>query len=296
MKAINFILQSASDNSIIVQEDLLPNFYSYLHFHKEFQITLIIKGEGDFIIGNYNQSFKSGDVYLIGPNQPHIFKSNYEGESINIHAIHLFFDLNKLTNLLNLPEMVGLKKIIEISSKGLQVPANLSYLVSEYIYNIKNVDGLDRIINLIKFLQICEKNIYSFKSLTTGFVKHQVPETENYRLNEIHQYTLEHYAEDISLEKVASIACITLHAFCKFYKKHTRKTYYTFLNEVRINAACKKIINSEFENLSDIAYSTGFNSVITFNRVFKKITAMTPKDYMKMYRFKQAPYRLPNVG
>ncbi|MCZ4245091.1 AraC family transcriptional regulator [Pedobacter punctiformis] len=295
MKAINFVLQSASDNSIIVQEDLLPKFYNYLHYHKEYQITLIIKGEGNVIVGNYNQSFKAGDIYFIGPNQPHIFNS-VNAESDGIHAVHLFFDLDKLTNLLNLPEMEGVKKIIESSLKGLQVPAKQRFLISEYILNIKKSDGLDRLINLIKIFQYCEKNIKDFKSLSTGFVKHNIPETENFRLNEVHQYTLEHYCEDISLEKVASIACITLHAFCKFYKKHTRKTYYTFLNEVRINEACKKIINSDFEHLSDIAYATGFNSIITFNRVFKKITAMSPRDYLRLYRFKQSPYHLPKVG
>lgn len=294
MKAINFILQSATDNSIIVQEDLLPKFYNYLHYHKEYQITLIIKGEGNVIVGNYNQSFKAGDIYFIGPNQPHIFSSDNESEGI--HAVHLFFDLKKLTNLLNLPEMEGVKKIIESSLKGLQVPAKQSFLISEYILNIKNIDGLDRLINLIKIFQCCEKNIHDFKSLSTGFVKHNIPETENFRLNEVHQYTLEHYAEDICLEKVASIACITLHAFCKFYKKHTQKTYYTFLNEVRINEACKKIINSDFAHLSDVAYATGFNSIITFNRVFKKITSMSPKDYLRLYRFKHASYSLPNVG
>ena len=296
MKAINFVLQSTSNNSIIVQEDLLPKFYNYLHYHKEYQITLILKGEGNVIVGNYNQLFKAGDIYFIGPNQPHIFNSTYSEKEEEAHAVHLFFDLKKLTHLLNLPELDGVKKIIESSYKGLQVPTKQSFLISEYILNIKNIDGLDRLINLIKIFQYCEKNINEFKSLSTGFVKHSIPETENFRLNEVHQYTLEHYAEDISLEKVASIACITLHSFCKFYKKHTQKTYYTFLNEVRINEACKKIINSDFEHLYDIAYSTGFNSVITFNRVFKKITSMSPKDYLRLYRFKHATYSLPNVG
>ena len=68
MKAINFVLQSTSNNSVIVQEDLLPKFYNYLHYHKEYQITLILKGEGNVIVGNYNQLFKAGDIYFIGPN------------------------------------------------------------------------------------------------------------------------------------------------------------------------------------------------------------------------------------
>lgn len=296
MKAINFLLQSTSNNSIVVQEDVLPKFYNYLHYHKEYQITLILKGEGNVIVGNYNQTFRAGDIYFIGQNQPHFFKSKPGPEAEDVHAVHLFFDLVKLTHFLNLPELEGVKKIIENSAQGFQIPSALSYKVCEYILMVRDVGGLDRLITLIKMFQYCEKYIGEFRSLSTGFLKHSISETENFRLNEVHQYTLTHFSEDISLEKVASIACLTLHSFCKFYKKHTQKTYHTFLNEIRINEACKKIINSDFEHLYDIAYATGFNSVITFNRVFKKVTTMSPKNYMKCYRFSAESLRLPKVS
>ena len=74
MKVVQFTIPVAADHSVIVQEDVLPNFYGHLHRHKEMQIMWIIKGEGTLIAGNYMQRFKSGDVYVIGANQPHVFK------------------------------------------------------------------------------------------------------------------------------------------------------------------------------------------------------------------------------
>lgn len=80
------------------------------------------------------------------------------------------------------------------------------------------------------------------------------------------------------------MAYLTPPAFCRYFKQHTCKTYANFLNEVRINEACKKIIGEKFDSLSSIAYEMGFNNVVTFNRVFRKIRGITPRDYLKEYR------------
>ncbi|WP_315822444.1 hypothetical protein [Paraflavitalea speifideaquila] len=59
-------------------------------------------------------------------------------------------------------------------------------------------------------------------------------------MNDVYQFTMAHYTENISLHQIASIAHLTPQAFCRYFKKHTRKTYITFLNEVRVNEACKR--------------------------------------------------------
>ncbi|WP_342328211.1 AraC family transcriptional regulator [Pedobacter sp. FW305-3-2-15-E-R2A2] len=291
MKVLQFTVPVANEYSIVVQEDILPYFYNYLHRHKEVQITLIIKGEGTLIAGNYTQPCKPGDIYFIGSDQPHLFRSNasHFGESYrnNIHAIHIFFDhKHNLASLLELPELEPVKRFIEGTVFGLQVPSSHVLQVSGMVKEVRDSEGLDRLLNLIKLLQSCASHIKEWKSLSTGFSNHSFTDSEGLRMNDVYQYTIDHYSEDISLNKIASIACITPHAFCKYFKRHTRKTYLSFLHEIRVNEACKKIISGDFDCISSVAYTTGFNSIITFNRVFKKITSMAPKDYIKKYKFK----------
>jgi YesN/AraC family two-component response regulator len=55
------------------------------------------------------------------------------------------------------------------------------------------------------------------------------------------------------------------------------------LNEVRINEACKKIVGEHFDSLAGVAYQSGFNNAVTFNRVFKKITGQPPKKFLTEY-------------
>lgn len=299
MKVVQFTVPVADNESVVVQEDILPYFYNYLHRHTEAQIALIIKGEGTLIAGNYTQPFKAGEVYVIGANQPHMFKGDAAYfknlKEKNIHAIHIFFDHEKnLAHLLNLPEFELSKKFMALTRHSLQISLNYEKQAALGIKKVASSSGLQRLVNFINLIHFFSTSVKNWKSLSTGFSKYAFTDLEGIRMNDVYQYTLENYAENITLTKISSIAHMTNHAFCKYFKKHTRKTYFGFLNEIRINEACKKLIRGDFDNIASAAYSTGFNNAVTFNRVFKKITGLSPTDYMQEYKFKeediQAPY------
>lgn len=58
-------------------------------------------------------------------------------------------------------------------------------------------------------------------------------------------------------------------------------TLLSFINQFRVNKAKGMIKDPSFKNYSLVAISLepGFNSKVTFNRVFKNVTGMTPSDY-----------------
>ena len=94
MKVLQFTIPVADDRAIIVQEDIMPHFYPYLHRHKEAQLIWIKEGEGTLLIDNQMHPFKKNDIFLVGANQPHLFKSNPEyfeeknGLKIQKYLIH----------------------------------------------------------------------------------------------------------------------------------------------------------------------------------------------------------------
>jgi AraC-like DNA-binding protein len=298
MKVLQFTVPIIRRDSVVVEEDILPNFYNQLHRHKETQLTLILKGEGTLMVGNYAQPFKAGDIYMLGANQPHIFKSDsshfISPDTCNAHSIHIFFDQERIfTNSINdLPEFEDIKSLLGNIFQGLQLPTENAPYVAEAIISLNKKSGLERLLSFIELLHYFSNQVKDWKSLSTGFSSVELTDHEGLRMNDIYKYTIEHYSEAISLDKIAAIAHITPHAFCKYFKKYTRKTYNTFLNEIRINEACKKIIKGDYDGISNIAYSTGFNSAINFNRVFKKNVGMSPSDYIRNYKFKAVYTRL----
>lgn len=75
MKVLQFTIPVPLDKSIIVQKDVLPYFYPHLHRHQEIQLTWIQQGEGTLVADNNMHPFRPSEIYWLGANQPHIFKS-----------------------------------------------------------------------------------------------------------------------------------------------------------------------------------------------------------------------------
>lgn len=287
MKVVQFTIPVAGEHSVIVQEDVQPWFYEHLHRHNETQITWVIKGEGTLIAGNYMQRFKAGDIYVIGANQPHVFKSDPvyfdKRKKREIHSLTIFFNPKGFfKSVLDLPEMKNIAKFVEMTAHGLQVsPLHEDALVAG-ILDIKGKSNAQRLAAFIETLQIMA-GIKKWKTLSTEGIEQSISDSEGLRMNDIYQYTMANYNENITLKRISDVAHLTPQAFCRYFKKHTLKTYVNFLNEVRVSEACKKLMARDYESVTAVAYQTGFSNAVTFNRVFKKITGKSPRQYSKEY-------------
>ena len=287
MKVVQFTLPVTKDQSIHVQDDELPHFYEHLHRHNEIQITWVIRGEGTLVAGNIMLPFQPGNVFILGANQPHLFKSDPvyfdpEGKK-SIYSRNIFFNPNSsITALLEFPEMISIKKFVESTLHGLKASENIQKVVSDHIGKVKNNAMGYRLAAFVELLQLMA-DLKDWKYLSTESFRYSITETDGLRMNEIYQYTIANYTENITLEKISELVFLSPQSFCRYFKKHTLKTYTEFLNEVRINEACKKFMSDDFQNISSVAYQTGFNNVVTFNRVFKGIMGKSPRDFIKEY-------------
>ncbi|WP_153800980.1 AraC family transcriptional regulator [Foetidibacter luteolus] len=287
MKVLQFTIPVAKEHSIVVQEEKLPHFYNHLHRHNEAQITWIIKGDGTLIAGNYMQPFKTGDIYILGPNQSHILKSDPsyfdKRRKKSVEALTVFFNPDGwFMPLLELPEMKALKRFVLSMSSGYKIPKEYADDVAKAMLKVRDSKNGLRVAAFIELMQLFA-GIKALAPLANASTEKEITDTEGLRMNDIYQYTMEHYTENISLKKIASIAHLTPHAFCRYFKKHTRKTYVTFLNEIRVSEACKIMLNGNFENIASVAYDTGFSNAVTFNRVFRKVLRKSPREYLREY-------------
>jgi YesN/AraC family two-component response regulator len=287
LKVVQFTIPVAKENTVVVQEDILPYFYQHLHRHTEIQISWIVKGKGTLIAGNYMQPFQDGDIYIFASNQPHLLKSDSayfkQKSGKQIHSISIYFNPSGILEpVFNLPETREIKKFLQQAEFGLQIPEHAKNNIITEIQTIKNAKHGFKFASLIKLLQECA-NIKDCKKLTTVVTENKFSEEEGLRMNDIYQFTMKRYSENIALKDLAALACLTPQSFCRYFKKHTQKTYVDFLNEIRISQACKKIIEGNYDSIATLALKTGFNNAVSFNRVFKKTIGKAPLQYRKDY-------------
>lgn len=76
---------------------------------------------------------------------------------------------------------------------------------------------------------------------------------------------------------------LTPTAFCRYFKKRTKKTFVEYLNDMRIGHAKKLLIEGNLK-ISTISSEAGFNNLSNFIGQFKKTTNMLPSEYQKKYK------------
>jgi YesN/AraC family two-component response regulator len=107
--------------------------------------------------------------------------------------------------------------------------------------------------------------------------------TDNERINTVYQYIKDHYRQRITLRKMASEVNMSEEYFSRFFSKVMHKSFFTFLNEYRINAASKLLIEADLP-VVQVCYSCGYGSIPFFYRQFKKFKGFSPLTYKLQYK------------
>jgi len=282
MKIVPFKIPKNTEEAIKVQVDDMPHLYNHLHQHPEIQLTVIKESHGTLIAGDYVGPFHTGDVFVIGSNQPHVFRNDekFFKKKSKAVAITIFFDETTLgEKFWQLQETKTLEQFFRNSTGGFRITGKKKRSLAEKLFSIINANGIER---LIIFLEIIKElnTRKEMQPLSKPVIQRNIKTYDGNRLNKILEFTFKEFQRTITLNEVSALANLTPEAFCKYFKTRTRKTYVSFLNEIRINHACRLL--TEDRSIADICYDSGFTNLSNFNRIFKKIKKMSPAEWRKV--------------
>ena len=100
-------------------------------------------------------------------------------------------------------------------------------------------------------------------------------------------YISENYSAHMSNDSLAALCEISTVYFRKLFLRITGKPPITYLHELRI-AKAKRMLRSDYENLSEIALALGYPDIFTFSKTFKKHTGLSPTQYAKSHSERQS--------
>lgn len=287
MKTLQFNVPTMRGQSLTIQEDVLETFYPHFHRHQEAQLMWIKKGKGVLIVEDTLHPFKENDIFFLGANQPHVFKSaSQDGFSNESRSVSIFFDPNgKLKSLFSLEEFESLNQFIYNNSRGFKVPDSYFPQIAERVCLLKSADQMDKLMHFFYLLRSLANISREAEALCNERVEVVFDNIQGpNRINFICNYIKEHYRDEITLEDVADHANLTPQAFCRYFKKHCGVTFVTYLNRIRVKEVCNQLNEDHLDSVSFIAYNCGFNSITNFNRVFKQIVGCNPKEYVQQYK------------
>lgn len=114
----------------------------------------------------------------------------------------------------------------------------------------------------------------------------------NDALRVIISYVTEHYPEKITLNDISARIGFSKEYFCRFFKQHMGITFLQYLNEVRISHAGRLLSSTEL-SVAEVMHQIGFTNQTVFNRMYKELYGMTPRQSRKYVKPNTIPHLIP---
>lgn len=252
------------------------------HYHPEYELTYILSSRGVRYTGNSFENFEEDDFVLLGPNLPHCWK-NTSVQTGKSGAIVIHWNEKLLgVDWMQHDEFGDIQKLLKLSSKGIKFDMAVALKFKEKLQSLLTMSSFDKLLFFLQLLQDLSHN-HSFKVLCDRSFEDQLNHEDHERINCVHQFVRKNYKQKISLRTIADEMHMTEESFSRFFSKLMHKPFFSFLNEYRINAVCKMLIESDVP-VTQISCECGFDSLPFFFRQFKRYKGNSPKQFRAAYK------------
>jgi len=269
-----------SDDLFVLKEERFPYNDFPLHIHPEYELILVMKSHGRRYVGDNISSFSPGDLCLFGPNLPHTFYNKHLPADREVHQIVIQFEEGFLgEGFFDKVRFKGVKELFLRAAKGICFAGETRNTVAVKMKEMLQANDLEAVSLLLSILNLLSVS-KDYQLLSGNYLSADHIEKDTERMSRVYHYLLNNFRNQITLEEIAGVASLTTAAFCRYFKKHTRKTFSEMVNELRIGHACKLLQLKEMSVL-EVCYESGFNNISYFNRQFRLLMDRTPLQYRK---------------
>jgi len=254
------------------------------HYHPiEFELTLVLGGQGVRFVGDNIGQFGNCDLVLTGPGVPHSWMYNNvdnNGSGHNVQVITMHFNRHIIgEELLNRNEFSHIKNLLALSSRGLSFNEVTSKVVARKILQLKLELDFDAFLNILDiFNDLGKANDFQLLCSDNYAFKGKIEEANKFET--VFNHIQSNFLSKIKISEVASIISMNDSAFSHYFKKRTQNSFTDFINEMRLNHAAQLILTQQ-KNIAEICFESGFNNLSNFNRMFKKWSGITPLQFRK---------------
>ena len=252
-----------------IERAVSKNHMSYMHHHDAYEIYYTVQGEREYFIENSFFKVSEGDVVLIPKNLLH----RTAGKGADRFLIYFSDDFMRayFTDEMIAHLLCGFepKVLRPKEAERERCRALLSTL-----YNAYHTDApIPRLAALLLELLLL---------LSETEPPSEQASTEDTRLNQILCYINENYQRIEHIDEIANRFYLSKSYLCRSFSAQMGITLISYLNTVKIRAACDLLQRSDLA-MTEIALQSGFNSPAYFCKVFKQETGFSPREYKALH-------------
>ena len=288
MKVYQEITPVTGTDLFVILDSINKGFEYPIHNHPEFELTLVTGCAGTRIVGDSTHEYYEDDLVLIGPYLFHKWDDDYQ-QGTNTkpcRVITIQFDMHLFDKaFLSKKPFAPIQQMLQRSGRGIRFKGSGLSVAREKMMQLTGKLGIESATEFLLLLHLLSQTNEFDLLASEGFNANPV-QVSSKRLHAAYQYIRKHFHESgLKMSDVAQELNLGDSAFSHFFKKATNKSFSDYLIAMRIEHACKLLIESD-EQISRIAFLSGFNNLANFNRKFKELHDCTPMKFRKVFQEK----------
>ncbi|MEW4923503.1 AraC family transcriptional regulator [Algibacter sp. 2305UL17-15] len=252
------------------------NFEMPWHFHPQHELTYIEESFGTKFIGDYVGAYESGELVLLRSKLPHCWKNEMHQKGSSKSFV-IQWNKGIFTHV---PELAPVFNMLKTASKGIIFDKEeVAHLIPQFkaLITLEGHELYIKLLSLLVSLSECSQ-----KTLSEASFIDDLPSEYGKRISKVHDFVETNYTQKIYLKEVADLVNMSEQSFSRFFSKMMGRSFFTFLNEYRINIATRMLIDSD-ETVSQIAFACGYESLPFFFKKFGKVHQLSPAKYRKKH-------------
>jgi AraC-like DNA-binding protein/mannose-6-phosphate isomerase-like protein (cupin superfamily) len=281
MRANREIIPPDPHHSVRWVEHSYPSPVARWNYHPEYEIHLIRKGTGKFIVGDHIGTFEAGHVSLVGSGLPHDWVSDLEpGEVLENRDAVIQFDGKWVEQAASIvPEMAEVRPLLEQSARGIEFLGHSAVRAAACIESMGTSTGLERLQHMFELFGVLARAPHEERRLLAEeWFRPQLDSQAAAVVDIVLEYVFTNHAGTVKMSEAAALVGMPEPTFSKYFKRATGQNFSDLVRKLRL-AHARRLLESSDKAISDICYEVGFSNLSNFNRHFLNDTGETPRNY-----------------
>lgn len=247
------------------------------HFHKDYELFLLVKGGRKFFSSNKICSLTPASAMLIEPGEHHQSTVNINCP-MERYAVYISPKLIETVLKENrcFPALESIMRFETDPDAFAEIIGHINAIEKD----IRLKDAYSKV-DIKNHLTAVLISLFRNNRESEGGSSHF--EKNDMRLQAPIDFILKNYSSQITLEQCADIAYMSVSHFSRQFHLITGMNFKEYLNRVRIEKACEILKKERVPNKTELAQAVGFSSGSYFTYVFRSNTGLSPTEYQKKY-------------
>ena len=256
------------------------NFWFPLHWHAQVELLHILSGRLDVMINGESHEGRGGDIALVDTGLIHGFSNPEPGTGVRIFQFGLEIFSSALPELRAGAEAPVFSRRPLVTRRGDgALHARLENLLEAIFTEYQRREAGFRLSITAQLYEFTVALLRASPASADSPAPAGMLKTNHDRLDRVFAFIAGNFENPkLSLEMVAEKACLNKCYFSRFLKEQTGQSFYEHLSRIRLHQAEQYLMETDMP-VTEIAYCCGFNSIATFNRLFKACTGLSPSAY-----------------